>query len=347
MNPMNEDQSEITSNVSHDKSSVATTTSSMYSDLKRRITLGRNWKLAHSGNNSKGSNRTKTGLSVSIKGGDSESDLVESSSPPKSDAFLGTFTPPSQNTILGDSPYFESLEAVPTSPDELSPTLPEISTVPKGRSVTLGRSVSANTTQGVQVVTSQPAPDVAVGQGLPSTAMISPEKRKKYVEVRKYILGELLSTEKNYVTNLEIVLNQFKAPLLKAAQGDREKLGSTTSGVGNSTMFTSVNDIGSTGLHRHDSVHGHHSKNTAIIPMVDIKLIFGGIDDLWEFNKEFAKELEVVVQNWEESERIWELQKEENYEKKDGDPEPKSIGELFISHVRFCCGDSYLLDQAF
>jgi hypothetical protein len=51
----------------------------------------------------------------------------------------------------------------------------------------------------------------------PSPVILSPEKLQKMCQVRQYIVGELYTTEKNYVTNLDIVLKQFREPLMRAA----------------------------------------------------------------------------------------------------------------------------------
>jgi hypothetical protein len=58
---------------------------------------------------------------------------------------------------------------------------------------------------------------------------LSLEKRMKYREVRKYILDELLDTEKNFVSNLEIFLTKFRTPLLQASRNENNQSQSSSS----------------------------------------------------------------------------------------------------------------------
>lgn len=56
-----------------------------------------------------------------------------------------------------------------------------------------------------------PSGTIAVAKKVDAVASgVSEEKRKKWEQVRLYILQELLETEKNYVNNLEAVLKLFK-----------------------------------------------------------------------------------------------------------------------------------------
>lgn len=224
--------------------------------------------------------------------------------------------------------------------------------------------------------------------GYADPAQIPPEKRKKYVEVRKYIVGEILLTEQNYVAALEVVLQRFRAPLIKAAIGSDRMLCSTAASTPSSTLSTdtdnaSFHQVGGSvpnssvlltsslppspqpspqaslhpspqsslqsspqkrlgrsatlrGLTNYSMLFGTAShqqpSSSVIIPMVDIKIIFAYIEQLWEFNRQFCRELEQVANNWNTSELVW-GEKEPGYVPKEGE-EAMSIGKLFTDKMK-------------
>ena len=150
------------------------------------------------------------------------------------------------------------------------------------------------------------------------------EKLKRMVEVRRYILGELLTTEQNYVRNLQAVLDRFRGPLIRAV--DMDKCSQSTP----PTVVTTKKRLGPS-----SSSSATVTKHT-IIPMVDIKIIFAHIEDLLEFNGGFFVKLEEVVRRWEQSEETWERMQEKELEECDllaDEPKPLSIGKLFLDHV--------------
>lgn len=164
---------------------------------------------------------------------------------------------------------------------------------------------------------------------------------RKMAEARKYIVHELLSTENNYVRNLQQVLEKYRDPLIRAA--------TTLDGTFRTSpsLDPSVNRrsarAGSSGSDRtltsksrvmSSPMAAQMLCSATIVPMIAIKIMFAFIEELWRFNRRFSVELDEVVHNWVCSEAVWESRhsgtqlpdEASNYE-------PLSIGKLFLSHV--------------
>lgn len=230
--------------------------------------------------------------------------------------------------------------------------------------------------------------------------LVLAEKRRRHVEVRKYILTELLNTEVNYVSHLDSLLQIFRSPLTKAAMGDKylcgqpkqltaqskvslaasstAEDGADVATIGSSVSIATTEEPPDTSSYMHRAMsrkgarwnhedhspakesqslptaptqtlstamsmgsYTHHSKSTftgnalgAIIPMVDIKIIFSWIEELFQNNQIFCAELQTVVDQWQHSESIWAKLDETDTEPLAGETleDALSIGQLFLSH---------------
>ena len=211
------------------------------------------------------------------------------------------------------------------------------------------------------------------------TTLIPPEKREHMRQARQYILNELLETERNYMLNLDAVLTHFKAPLLRALGA-----GAPALGIGSHAMSSSASLLGThasispdhsnaalfptadpspgnlatnkyasvssasgvtlaANLERSNSTTGNPTFKP-IVPMVDIKIIFGFIDDLHEASRAFHEDLVEVVRMWPQSEQIWSNSipivpsspplTTTTTTTTPSSPQPRSIGNLFLSHSR-------------
>ncbi|KAI3650465.1 hypothetical protein MP228_003946 [Amoeboaphelidium protococcarum] len=180
------------------------------------------------------------------------------------------------------------------------------------------------------------------GSSKPSVSDISPDKRKKMIQVRQFIFREIYETERNYVANLSIVLKQFKAPLIRAALGlssDKE-VKASASGESLATMSSQHSD-NTKGTHlsgdsSHRPMHLGASNSSApvkpIIPMVDIKIIFAWIEELSEFSKTICEEMDKVVQQLDYSEQTWERVYQGDTVTDQELSLVKSVGKFFIEH---------------
>jgi len=154
------------------------------------------------------------------------------------------------------------------------------------KSPTAGESANASTTAAI----TEPAVDPAIA----AQQQKDEAKRRKRLQVRAYIVEELLGTERNYCQNLHIVLEVlssisflFFSPLLKR-------------------FFFCVQLFVKPLMEAADS-------DKPIINKVDIKLIFSSIEDLLVVNRGFLDDLEAVVKQW---------------------TNESAIGSLFNKHVR-------------
>lgn len=155
---------------------------------------------------------------------------------------------------------------------------------------------------------------------------LTPEKRDKMKQARYFILLELLETERNYIRNLEAVMNLYREPLLSSLNTAENKiypsLSKDTQHLQKQKIkqFVSLTNLGSTT----ESIF-----EKPIIPLVDIKIIFAHLDDVYDFSKKFLADLEEVVSFWKDSEAIWELMDDENFSNLPR--ATKSAGNLFLS----------------
>ncbi|ORX82856.1 Dbl homology domain-containing protein [Basidiobolus meristosporus CBS 931.73] len=87
--------------------------------------------------------------------------------------------------------------------------------------------------------------------------------RPVFNEGRFYVVDEILTTELNYLENLEIILNTFMIPIQKSAKSSHP-----------------------------------------IIPPRDTKIIFEGIESLYDLSQEICQELKDMVEHWDKETRV-------------------------------------------
>ena len=144
---------------------------------------------------------------------------------------------------------------------------------------------------------------------------VSEEKLTKNLEVRKYIVQELWQTEQNYVSNLSVVLDHFKTPLLKSTEPAK------------SIAADDMIDGSGGGKSKLSFFSGAKAKKPSamqILPLVDINVMFFFIDELYSFSRDLCVDMERVVSSWAESEKIWTCSHNAN-----NNLEPLSIACLF------------------
>ncbi|KAK9675227.1 hypothetical protein K7432_016571, partial [Basidiobolus ranarum] len=109
-------------------------------------------------------------------------------------------------------------------------------------------------------------PRISASKTFTASKLMNIDVRPVFNEGRFYVVDEILTTELNYLENLEIILNTFMIPIQKSAQTPHP-----------------------------------------IISPRDTKIIFEGIEPLYELSLELCQELKAIVNHWDKGAQVGDL----------------------------------------
>lgn len=116
-------------------------------------------------------------------------------------------------------------------------------------------------------------------------------------------------------------------------QGSRESLSTYGSGHSNEKDAGKITLGGYEVGRMSTATLGRSTTQHSIIPMVDIKMIFGYIDELWDLSKVIYDDLAEVVNRWPQSEETWTRIKNGEPTLDEERTAIRSFGALFTSHA--------------